>query len=227
MDILGNLTAGVGVATDFQQNYAHQFLIIGDSFTAPDLNGINVTVGGDVKQRINIAANTVIMEVFSQLVAREVLGLDPAGAELGFIIPIGDGFNKEDKILYTIINGSLAGTPQVRAYSKKKGDRKYVRSGMEQINPNSSQFYDNFDYLVFDPTSFDYADITFWDGHQEGRMDLTAMQSLLGLDGPFPNQVSAGNAVLIDNTNREIVGITINATGNPAGLNVINISLPS
>lgn len=223
MDILGNLTTGAGVTTRFQQNYAHQFLVIGDGLTPPDLNGINVTQGGDVTQRIDISGNTEIMEVYSQLIAREVMGLDPAGNQLGYVIPINDGFNPDPKMLYSIVNGA-AQTPEVRAYSMKRGTGKFVRSGMEEINANSSQWFYDFDYLIFDDANFDYADITFGDGHQEGGMDEIAMGSLAMLGGPLPNDIGGGNVIVVDNSDKRITGILLNVTGGGA-LTVINTKL--
>ena len=214
MDNLGTLTTGAGVSTDFSQDYVHQYLIIGDSLSAPNIQGLTVTVGGSVTQRINFSGNTTIMEVVSQILAREAMGIIPAGSTLGFILPIGDGFNAGDKVLYTITNGAAA-SPAVRAYSTRRGARNYVRTGVEQLNANSSQLYTDFDYLVFDDGGFDYANIDFADGHSEGRMDEVAMASLLMTKGPLFDEVSAGNVIVVDNTDRTIAGITLIANANP------------
>ena len=221
----GAITTGAGVETAFNSNFVHEYLEIGTIDADPDIRGINITVGGDVKQRISLA-NANIMGALGNIIAREIGSVNPVDGVLSYIFPVADGFNPNANLELSIINNG-AGTPQVRGFSTKKGKGRYVKSGMETIQASDSiQYMNDFDYLLFEDNNFDYADITFADGHSEGNMDEEALRAMLATRGAIIDTVASADVIAIDNTANEIAQITIYSTSGGT-MTIVRVNAPS
>lgn len=174
------------------------------SLNASDVfDKIQVSISG--KSQIYIQ-NGAHVKNFLQLMQRLSGKEDAIG---NVLVAVADGFQGNET--FELVLNSTSGSPQeVSAFSVSKGIGLYTQAGQSTLQPNDSLYFEgsDFDFLILNEPNFDYAQITFADGHED-KLTPSEIKNLLASKINSVNGGLPDDTLGIDNTDDSINGVTL------------------
>lgn len=196
------LTTGAGIITSITRPFIPSYILIGAVNLANPLRDISVTVGGDVTIKI---AGITHVTAFCKYLMECLLGAD---VKVGTVIKLATGFIPQSSLELALTNDG-ATTPDIFGFSDSK-EGVPVLAGQNTILADSSEPYSGaFTALIFSATNFDFAEITYTDGHRESKVTAFELATMFAMTNQADADGKLGGMLVIDNQESEIAGITL------------------
>lgn len=213
----GPMVTGAGVVTtiDFENGFP-QFLLVGTVDTDLPVTKFEVTIAGQSFQ--NITGQSLI-QAFSKYMMESLLGAD---VKVGQTLMLSNGFLGNQNGQVKLTNAGVT-TPNIYYHSVTRGNEAFG-SGMVPIQDLGSKRFTGFLALFFDPTNFDYANVTFKFGNVTWTDKFTAVElaALFARDNNADADGKLAGITVIDNRSGAIVGVELYANG--GALNVLQVA---
>jgi hypothetical protein len=206
MSKLGTLVTGVDVVTTIIQSFVPQFVLIGTVDLANVIKNITISIGGSVTQQI---AGQVVIGAMMKYLMESLLGAD---VKIGLLWKVANSFMPKQTFQMQLTN-SGASVPDIYGFSASNTDQVPVYAGQETVLTSSYLVFngDDFDALFFESTNFNYAILTFEDGHSE-QYTAVELAALFALENQCDADGKLNGAVVIDNKLDNIDSVTVYAT---------------
>jgi hypothetical protein len=196
---IGNLVTGDNSVATFDLSWVPQFILIVGITTANVVKALNIIIDGTTVQSVSGTSLIGAMMKYLQESNNGVIGL---------MWKISSGFVGGQTCQINLTN-SAANTNEVRAFSGRKKGVPYL-AGMKPVQINTSVVFSGFTALFFDATNFDFAQITFADGHNE-RLTAVELAALFNLENQCDANGLLNGIHVIDNKLGNIVKAEIYA----------------
>ena len=169
MATIGNLANAA--SETFNLSYLPQFLQIGDPDNADTLSSMTVTARGKTLIQLSDSAQIrAIMQTETEVIAAG------ANTELGSRLMLADG-RIEGQSTVTILNGGATTTAVYENSLGLSGDGMARKIAVTPIVANGQTRFSGFDLLLFLPTNFDRAQVTYMNGYTE-ELSAAELQAL-------------------------------------------------
>ena len=196
MSQIGTMTTGAGVVTTINLQYVPEYIVVGNSFTNADLQGVSWNVSGQELVNINGANPVYALAKFKN-------NGDLTNNVVNNTFATGFGYLPNQQFQLRLENAGVA-TPAVYAFSRKMGNGRVITASQQVVLDGANQRYQNFLGLQFLQTNVSRIDINFMNvaTRQPFSESLAPaeLNSLFGLDNISEAGLLSGLAV-IDNAN--------------------------
>lgn len=153
--------------------YTPSLLLLGTVDRDNPVSSIVVEVDGKTVQ--NVQSKSAI-QVQSKIGMKGILGAD---VKVGQVLKIADGrIDHPGKDCVITLTNSTASPVEVRSFSEGYGGN-WVQFNQGTITSREKKTFFGIEYMTFDDTNFDQADITFIDGHSESKVSLEELGVML------------------------------------------------
>lgn len=207
------MITGAGIVTVIAgQAQLEEFILIGDVDTTNPLSAIQIEVSGQTVLNINSAA---LITAFMKW------AMETAGGVVGLMLKVSTGrINKSTTYRFT---NAGATTPNIFAFSDSQTGIP-IEVASKTINASSYETFEKFSVLFIEtPANFNYADITFSDGHQS-QLSIEEVDALFALKNQSEANGRLGTCSVISNTDQSIKTVKIYTTA--SALTVLQAKLP-
>lgn len=186
--LVDTLVTGAGIDTVINLPYVPEFILVGETDTDLPLTKVSISVGGSDYQNIN---GQSLIQADSKIDMEGLLGAD---VKIAQVIAVADGLIPFQTCQVRLTNAG-ATTPNIYAFSTSMGSRVFSK-GTTTIQDNSSDVFDGFQALIFDPTNLDYVQVTWEDGTNQKMTEAELKAVFAVLNQSDANGELAGLLVL-------------------------------